>query len=160
MTQDLPPAVGPHGQQPWYPGHEAQQQPQPQSQQPWPAPADQQWQQGIPAQREPDGYPAGYQTQFPTHFPTQAPAAYGYGEYPAYGDGHPGEADGQLYAPAGAEHSPDGYVPFEPDPAPEALPVPVPVASATDAVTVRAERTRGATVPGSGQRFIIRFTAP
>jgi hypothetical protein len=27
-------------------------------------------------------------------------------------------------------------------------------------VTVRAERTRGATVPGSGQRFIIRFTAP
>ena len=144
MTQDLPPAVGPHGQQPWYPGHEAQQQPQPQSQQPWPAPADQQWQQGIPAQREPDGYPAGYQTQFPTHFPTQAqaPAAYGYGEYPAYGDGHPGEADGQLYAPAGAEHSPDGYVPLEPDPAPEALPLPVPVASAADAVTARAERPR------------------
>jgi Bacterial Ig-like domain (group 2) len=27
-------------------------------------------------------------------------------------------------------------------------------------VTVRAERTGGATVPGSGQRFIIRFTAP
>ena len=27
-------------------------------------------------------------------------------------------------------------------------------------VTVRAERTRGAPVPGSGQRFIIRFTAP
>jgi hypothetical protein len=27
-------------------------------------------------------------------------------------------------------------------------------------VTVRAERTRGATVPGSGQRFIIRFTTP
>jgi hypothetical protein len=27
-------------------------------------------------------------------------------------------------------------------------------------VTVRAERTRGAVVPGSGQRFIIRFTAP
>ena len=27
-------------------------------------------------------------------------------------------------------------------------------------VTVRAERTRGATVPGSGQRFIIRFAAP
>lgn len=27
-------------------------------------------------------------------------------------------------------------------------------------VTVRAERTRGATVPGSGQRFIIHFTAP
>jgi hypothetical protein len=27
-------------------------------------------------------------------------------------------------------------------------------------VTIRAERTRGATVPGSGQRFIIRFTAP
>ena len=27
-------------------------------------------------------------------------------------------------------------------------------------VTVRAERTRGAAVPGSGQRFIIRFTAP
>ena len=25
-------------------------------------------------------------------------------------------------------------------------------------VTVRAERTRGATVPGSGQRFIVRFT--
>ena len=27
-------------------------------------------------------------------------------------------------------------------------------------VTVRAERTRGAAVPGSGQRFIIRFTTP
>lgn len=27
-------------------------------------------------------------------------------------------------------------------------------------VTVRAERTRGAVVPGSGQRFILRFTAP
>jgi hypothetical protein len=27
-------------------------------------------------------------------------------------------------------------------------------------VTVRAERTRGAVVPGSGQRFIIRFAAP
>jgi hypothetical protein len=27
-------------------------------------------------------------------------------------------------------------------------------------VTVRAERTRGAVVPGSGQRFIIRFTGP
>jgi uncharacterized protein YjdB len=27
-------------------------------------------------------------------------------------------------------------------------------------VTVRAERTRGAVVPGSGQRFIIRFTTP
>ena len=27
-------------------------------------------------------------------------------------------------------------------------------------VTVRAERTRGAPVPGSGQRFIIRFTTP
>jgi hypothetical protein len=27
-------------------------------------------------------------------------------------------------------------------------------------VTVRAERTRGAAVPGSGQRFIIRFTGP
>ena len=127
MAQDLPPAAGPHGQQPWYPDQEQQQ--------PWPAADGRQWQQAVPAQREPDGYSTGYGYQQPAaeygqhpygeagHQPGQQPGHapqqdHPYGRYPAY-DGYQDAADGQLYAPAGAEHSPDGYVPYVPTPVPE-----------------------------------------
>ncbi|MFC8450532.1 PQQ-binding-like beta-propeller repeat protein [Kitasatospora sp. NPDC057223] len=146
MAQDLPPAVGPHGQQPWYPGQE-------QPQQPWPPADGPQWQQAVPAQREPDGYSDGYGYQQPApsghgqnpygdtgHQPGYAPRQdHSYGQYPAY-DGYQDTADGQLYAPAGAEYPADGYLPYEPVPGP--VPQPVPAAAPTAADASRGDRPR------------------